>query len=336
MPRTGSSASDKRLRRIFKIHQQLRTMKSLSAEELVKECFSVDPLINERTVRADIQFLRDLGAVIPKGNKHQKFYYKEAFSLITALEGIKPAETDEMLAYLNQLYYQAPKAALLELDKVFLALEKRVRAVDAQGDKRLQFEKTIYAGQNWIRILYDYTVKQKVLLLHYTPFGRATQIRTILPVFLKEYNQRWFLIAYDADRNIYQNFALDRVNDIRLSGKKLSLDIIPDPEKYFTNLIGVSLEGELTKIVVRIKKPRAYYIRTKHWHSSQSEVQETNDFIDFEWFVYTNRELNSKIFELGHDAEVISPLSLKTLIENNSQRPALISNLRHQPNRIKF
>lgn len=215
-------------------------------------------------MRADIQFLRDLGAVIPKGNKHQKFYYKEAFSLITALEGIKPAETDEMLAYLNQLYYQAPKAALLELDKVFLALEKRVRAVDAQGDKRLQFEKTIYAGQNWIRILYDYTVKQKVLLLHYTPFGRDTQIRTILPFFLKEYNQRWFLIAYDADRNVYQNFALDRVNDVRLSGKKLSLDIIPDPEKYFTNLIGVSLEGELTKIVVRIKKPRAYYIRTKH------------------------------------------------------------------------
>ncbi|GLU51135.1 hypothetical protein Dfri01_05960 [Dyadobacter frigoris] len=292
-------------------------MGSFSAEELVKECFSVDPLIHERTIRADIQFLRDLGAIIPKGNKHQKFYYKDAFSMINALEGIKSEETDEMLAYLNQLYYQAPKAALLELDKVFLALERRVRAADAQGDKRLQFEKTTYSGQNWIRILHDYTVKQKVLLLHYTPFGRAMQIRTALPVFLKEYNHRWFLIAYDADRNVYQNFALDRINDVRLSDKKLTLDNIPDPEKYFNNLIGVSLEGELAQVVVRIKKPRAYYIRTKHWHSSQIEIQETNDFIDFEWYVYTNRELNSKIFELGHDAEVISPSSLKYQIENN-------------------
>lgn len=316
MPRTGSSASDKRLRRIFKIHQQLRKMKSLSAEELVKECSGIDPLINERTVRADIQFLRDLGAVIPKGNKHQKFYYKEAFSLINALEGVKSEETDEMLAYLNQLYYQVPKAALLELDKVFLALERRVRAADAQGDKRLQLEKTEYAGQNWIRLLYEYTVKQKVLLLYYTPFGRDTQIRTILPVFLKEYNQRWFLIAYDTDRNAYQNFALDRINDVKLSDKRLTLDNIPDPEKYYTNLIGVSLEGELTPVVVRVKKPRAYYIRTKHWHQSQKEIQETQTFIDFEWIVYTNRELNSKIFELGHDAEVISPPFLKYRIGN--------------------
>jgi predicted DNA-binding transcriptional regulator YafY len=315
MPRTSSSTSDKRLRRIFKIHQLFRTMKSLSAEELVRECYAIDPLINERTVRADIQFLRDQGAVIPKGNKHQKFFYKEAFSLINALEGIKSEETNEMLAYLNQLYYQAPKAALLELDKVFLALERRVRAADAQGDKRLQFEKTVYAGQNWIRSLYEYTVKQKVILLHYTPFGRSTQIRTILPVFLKEYNHRWFLIAYDADRNAYQNFALDRINDVKLSDKRFTLDNIPDPDKYFTNLIGVSLEGELTKVIVRIKKPRAYYIRTKHWHSSQSEIQETTDFIDFEWNVYTNRELSSKIFELGHDAEVLSPLALKDRLQ---------------------
>lgn len=57
-----------------------------------------------------------------------------------------------------------------------------------------------------------------------------------------------------------------------------------------------------------VPKTRAYYIRTKHWHSFQSEIQETADFIDFEWHVYTYRELTSKIFELGHDAEIISPV----------------------------
>lgn len=305
MPRTASSTSDKRLRRIFKIHQQLRMMNSYSAEELVNVCLSVDPTINDRTIRADIQFLRDLGAKIPKGNKHQKFYYKEAFSLINALEGVQVAETDEMLAYLNQLYHHAPKAALLDLESVFLALERRVRAADAQGDPRLQFQRTEYSGQNWIRILYDHIVSQKTIALFYKPFERAMQERIILPLFLKEYNQRWFLIGYDAERLAYQNFALDRIEDVKLSDRKLALDKMPDPDTYFNNLIGVTLEGDLKKVVVRVKKPRAFYVRTKRWHSSQIEVSETSEYIDFEWTVYTNRELRSKISELGEDAEVI-------------------------------
>ncbi|WP_220466329.1 helix-turn-helix transcriptional regulator [Dyadobacter psychrotolerans] len=282
-------------------------MNSCSAAELVKFCEPIDPNINGRTVRADIQFLRDLGASIPKGNKHQKFYYKEAFSLINALEGIKYEETNEMVTYLNQLYHLAPKAALLDLDKVFLALERRVRATDAQGDPRLQFERTEYSGQNWIRVLYDYIVGRKTILLIYKPFERQPQERIILPIFLKEYNQRWFLIAYDAGRLAYQNFALDRIEDVKMSDKKLALDKMPDPATYFNNLIGVSLEGELTTVAVRVKKPRAFYIRTKPWHLSQTEVSETSEYIDFEWTVYTNRELKSKIFELGPDAEVLSP-----------------------------
>jgi predicted DNA-binding transcriptional regulator YafY len=312
MPRTSSSSSDKRLRRIFFIHQNLRTLQSFSAEELAKSCKEIDSAINERTIRADIQFLRDLGAEIPKGNKHQKFFYKSPFSLIHSLEGVNSGDIAEMLAYLNQLYQKAPKAAFLELDKVFLALEQRVRTTDAKGDARLQFEKTEYSGQNKISELYDHIVKGKTIELLYTPFAREQQKRTIFPVFLKEYNQRWFLIAFDGDRLTYQNFALDRIDSIKLSDKKLSLDKLPDPESYFTNLIGVTLEGELTNIQIRIKKPRAFYVRTKRWHSTQKELMETTEFIDFQLVVYINRELKSKIWELGRDAEVLFPETLKT------------------------
>lgn len=56
------------------------------------------------------------------------------------------------------------------------------------------------------------------------------------------------------------------------------------------------------------------YIRTKRWHASQLEVAETSDYIDFEWIVYTNRELISKIYELGPNAEVLAPQTLKELM----------------------
>lgn len=311
MPRTESSSSDKRLRRMLSIHHKLRTLQPFSGEELTSFCKSVDPAANERTIRADIRLLRELGADIPKGNKHQKFYYKSPFSLIQAFEGVNSAEIEEMLAYLNQLYHKAPKAAFLELDRVFLALEQRVRTTDAKGDWRLQFEKTVYSGQNRIQELYDLIVRGKTVDLLYTPFDRDQQKRTVVPIFLKEYNQRWFLIAFDSDRGNYQNFALDRIDQVLISDRRLSVDSILDPESYFSNLIGVSMEGELANVQIRVKKPRAFYIRTKYWHSTQTELLETPDFIDFQWTVFTNRELKSKIFELGHDVEVLSPDSLK-------------------------
>ena len=190
-----------------------------------------------------------------------------------------------------------------------------MKQTEAQGDPRLQFEKVEYSGQEMVRPLYDYIISKKVLLVTYKPFEKNIRVQTIIPAFLKEYNHRWYLIGYDADRLAYQNLALDRIEDVRISDKAITLSSAPDPDTYFNNLIGVSIEGSLEKVVVRVKKPRAFYIKTKRWHSSQNETLETAEYIDFEWTVYTNRELQSKILELGRDAEVIKPESLKGKIE---------------------
>ena len=170
MARTDASTSNVRLQRIFKIHHSLRTMCACSAEELAERCLAVDPQVNARKIREDIQFLRDMGAPIPKGNKHTKFRYSTPFSLLEALEGVNMAEANEVVDYLNQLSHRAPKAALLELDKVFLAMERRIRTTEAQGDMRLQFEKRDYQGQEHVSALLDFVRKGRAIEFEYKPF----------------------------------------------------------------------------------------------------------------------------------------------------------------------
>jgi predicted DNA-binding transcriptional regulator YafY len=113
----------------------------------------------------------------------------------------------------------------------------------------------------------------------------------------------------------YQNFALDRIENIKLSDRNLALDKMPDPATYFTNLIGVSLEGTLEDVIIQIQNPRAYYVSTKRWHTTQFEMEESDTFITFKWTVYTNRELTSRILELGNDAKVLAPEHLHQLIQ---------------------
>lgn len=287
-------------------------MQPFSAEELAVFCTETDPNANVRLIRGDIGLLRELGAPIPRGNKHTKFRYEAPFSLLECLEGVDTAEADEVLAYLNQVYQKIPKAAFLELDKVFLALENRIRTADAQGDPRLQFEKVAYVGQDYVTILFDFIQKQRTIRFDYQPFRGTGGERTVFPVFLKEYNHRWFLIGYDRAVNRYQNYALDRIGSRpRLSDWRPQVAELPDPTTYFQSLIGVSLEGELTLVTLRVRTPRANYIKTKPWHPSQTELVETDEWVDFQWNVLLNRELKARILELGADVEVLAPRVLR-------------------------
>ena len=298
-------------------------MQPFSAEELAAVCLEADPNASARLIRGDIGLLRELGAPIPPGHKHTKFRYDAPFSLLESLEGVATAETDEVVAYLNQLYQKAPKAAFLELDKVFLALEHRIRTAEAQGDSRLQFEKVAYVGQEYVTVLFDFVLNQRTINFEYQPFGRAGGERTVFPVFLKEYNHRWFLIGYDRAAARYQNYALDRLaSRPRLSDWRPGVAELPDPATYFQNLIGVSLEGVLGMVVIRVQKPRAHYVRTKPWHSSQTELEETEEWIDFQWKVLLNRELKARILELGNDAEVLGPPELRAEIGGILRRAA--------------
>ena len=45
--------------------------------------------------------------------------------------------------------------------------------------------------------------------------------------------------------------------------------------------------------------------------SSQTELGETDEWIDFQWEVLLNRELKARILELGADAEVLEPEVLR-------------------------
>lgn len=195
---------------------------------------------------------------------------------------------------------------------MFLALENRIRTADAQGDARLQFEQVAYVGQGYVAVLFDFVLNQRTIFFDYQPFGKAKGERTVFPVFLKEYNHRWFLIGYDREVQKYQNYALDRIiNRPRLSHWQPKVEQLPDAVTYFQNLIGVTLEGELDRVVVRVWKGRAWYVRTKPWHSTQTEVEETEEWIDFRWEVLLNRELKARILGLGADAEVLVPEVLR-------------------------
>lgn len=155
---------------------------------------------------------------------------------------------------------------------------------------------------------------KRVLKLRYTPYGKDQICDTVHPYYLKQYNDRWFLIAYVKGYSSYAHYALDRIDDF----EEVAIcyqEPITDFNDYFDDVIGVTVpECASEDIRLRITKPRFEYIRTKPLHLSQRILEENKLYAIVSINVKINKELESLILSFGNDIEVLSPKYFRTEI----------------------
>jgi predicted DNA-binding transcriptional regulator YafY len=174
-------------------------------------------------------------------------------------------------------------------------------------------------GISYFSDLLQAILTKRVLKLKYTPYGKETQIVNIYPYHLKQFNDRWYLIAQAIGYQSYAHYALDRIEgfeEIALPYKDSELDF----SEYFDDVIGVTVpDVEAEDIVIKVTGKRFNYIRTKPLHLSQRIVEEAEDYAIISINVKVNKELESLILSFGEDIEVISPASFRDRIAEKIQ-----------------
>lgn len=307
------SFTNTRIRRLFNLHKVMRDMKARSAASLAAELAGTEPPTNERLIKEDIAFLRQLGADIPLGNKHSGFQYKKPFSFVSAADGLDFANAEDILSYLEQVYSRFPRLEALGIDKLFFTVFRKLRPKEKNLLPAVQFHEVDYSGFFLIGDFFRFIRKQKPILVRYQPFGLEEREVLFIPQLLREYNHRWFVIGTSQTREKPEIFALDRVIEIKPAfSADFTRKPIPNIQKLYKDVLGVSLEGEFPmEIILRISRPRADYIRTKKWHKSQKELEVSETDILFCWYLHPNRELKTKILEYLPYAEVIKPEILR-------------------------
>src|SRR5690606_38090332 len=92
------------------------------------------------------------------------------------------------------------------------------------------------------------------------------------PYLLKEYRNRWFLIASNNKSKSLLTLALDRIKEVY----EIASDVFKPYEgvsfdRYFSDLIGVtkSEKDRAKKVILRVNAKNAPYVETKPRHNSQ-------------------------------------------------------------------
>ena len=159
---------------------------------------------------------------------------------------------------------------------------------------------------------------RRVLKLSYTPYGKDTITAIVYPYHLKQYNDRWYLIAQAKGYDTYAHYALDRIDsfeEVALPYKEAEVDF----SEYFDDIIGVTMPDryEPVDVMLRVSNNRFNYIKTKPLHLSQRVVSEERNHTTISINVKINKELISLILSFGADMEVIAPASLRAMVAKN-------------------
>ena len=142
----------------------------------------------------------------------------------------------------NDLYAQN----LLEAFDVFRALQNYGNLSEV-----IQFEKRLPAGTEYLSPLLRAIKERRQVKLHYYKFwdrSSQTQERTIEPYLLKEAQRRWYVLAWDVEKEALRVFGLDRIKHLDDErGVKFQHPVPKGVEHYFDDSFGAWVDNERTQ-----------------------------------------------------------------------------------------
>jgi len=166
--------------------------------------------------------------------------------------------------------------------------------------------------------LYQSILYQQVLCISYQSYKSNQAQKVILhPYYLKQYNNRWFLLGWNAELEKITNLALDRIKQM-VEEAETYRENTTDFEAYFDDIIGVTLteNAAVEKIILKFKATAAPYVLSKPLHHSQKKISYIDGELVISIQVIPNYELESLILSFGERVEVLEPEYFKKGIIN--------------------
>ena len=197
-------------------------------------------------------------------------------------------------------------------------------------DPIISISKNILSNSSLIAQLFTSIRQKQVITLNYHTFIEATiKSIAVTPYLIKEYNNRWFLIASACDTGKVLTFPLDRIDNYSLNYIDRYIEKPADIIDRFEDIIGMYYpeSGTLETITFWVSDLSKDYICTKPIHGSQKILKGENEiklrkdnptlgsgiFIQIECI--ENYELIRELCSFGPELIVISPLNIQNKIK---------------------
>lgn len=295
--------------------------------ETLYEAEGIDSGASKRTIQADIQVMRSskLGYNAPIIVREKKYYCYEDPSFSITKNPVNKADIMKMKEVVGILKQFSGFSYFDAFNEMVTRLESHVNQSAQQGETCIQFEQNpLLKGLEHLNPLYQAVFQQKSLLIEYQSFKAKHAAQQIYyPYLLKEYRNRWFLIAREKRHAQLITLALDRI----ISFQQLPYEpFVPYKgipfERYFSDLLGVtkSERDRAFKVILEVDAANAPYVKTKPIHPSQTILKEDAQSIILRLDVVLNFELEKELLAFGECLKVLAPRALQNRIKKRVEK----------------
>jgi len=248
--------------------------------------------ISSRTIQRDIEQIRfEFGVEIAYDNYKRGYYidYDKSVDVETFIRFLEIVGTAELLT--DSLKNSKDSLKYLSFDTAggLIGIENLNPLLKATKEKRI----VSFQHQNYqTDTLKDYIVH---------------------PYLLKEYQNRWYVVAFVPQLNQMRTFGIDRIRNIKIKTQKFKTDNALNPKEIFENVIGIIFSDEkLQKIILSFTPAQGKYIKSLPMHKSQEILIDDETELRICLYLIPNFELQQQILMYGDTVKVIEP---KTLVQ---------------------
>ncbi len=245
---------------------------------------------SKRTLQRDIKEIRDVFGIDIEYSKSHKGYFISQ----SEAENMNFQRMMEAFDIFNSLNLASDLAP-------FIHLEKR----RPQGTENLYG--LLHAIKNRLQIKFTY---QKF-------WEEESSQRNVEPYALKEFKNRWYIIAKDNKDSAIKSFALDRLSNLEITNQSYIYPKEYSIEESYRYCFGIiSPNGQKPQDIILSFDPfQGKYIKTLPLHETQQVLVDTDEELRIQLKLCLTHDLLMELLSFGDNMKVIEPKSLMNQVK---------------------
>ena len=169
-----------------------------------------------------------------------------------------------------------------------------------------------------------HAIKNKLeITFEYQTFWHENAIeKSVAPYALKEFKNRWYILAKDNKDNTIKTFALDRLTNLGITNKKFIFPGNYNVEEHFRYCFGIIGPNDNIpqEIILSFDPHQGKYIKTLPLHGSQEILESGKDEVKIKLTLFITLDFIMELLSHGDKVKVLKPESLANEIKAVHQK----------------
>lgn len=166
------------------------------------------------------------------------------------------------------------------------------------------------SGARWLTTVMQAMLDGECLTIGYRKYlSHETEQREIRPYAVKEFEKRWYIVAFSEQAQSLRTYAMDRVVSLERSGKQFKMPLGFNVDELFEGSYGIYLPEDEKPVLIKLKatEREAAYLRDLPLHPSQMELDDGLFVVR----LIPNPNFIMELCKRGEGLTVLEPVSLR-------------------------